>query len=148
MAVLFKRFSSILEAEDFVNDRIIGTVSVAPFVGVNVRNKTLVFTTPAKTITFPNTAAFERAQMNQIIDEINDQAGVQIAAIRSYGHGIGGKDFRVALIRDSDVTTGGTAAAALGLPTSITTVGANKIIASDIVDSFSHDRAVVVVYDA
>ena len=133
MSVLFKEFSTPLELEDFINDRIIGGKAIDPAKGVNVRNLTLTFTTPAKTVTFPNTAEYAIAKPNMIVNQINTQApaGPQ-ASIRQYGHGRGGRDSRIALIRSTDVFTGGTAATMLGLVAG--TVGANEIVADKIVE--------------
>lgn len=129
MALRIKEFPTLREAEDFLNDRIIGGTPIDPISGINVRNLTLIFTTPAGTVTFPDTTAFESTGPAQIVDEINTQLGTLSAAIRQYGHGRGGRDGRIALVRAGDVFTGGTAAAVLKLVAG--TVGADAITLAD-----------------
>lgn len=126
MTIRIREFANRLEMEDFCNDVIINKVPINPIHGINVRNLTLTFTTPAKTVTFPDTVAYEDAKPTAIVDQINTQVAAGTAQIRSYGYG----DPLIALVNGGDVYTGGTASSILGLPTG--TVGANALAISAI----------------
>jgi len=126
MAIILKEFSSIKLMEDYINGLIVGQVGINPVKGINLRGKTLVFTTPVKTVTFPDTFAFEAAKPNQVIDEINTQMGTTSATLRVTNY-----LYQVAFIKSGDVLTGGTAVSLLGLPSAFT-VGASAIAFGDI----------------
>jgi hypothetical protein len=118
-----KEFATRQELEDFLQGKIIGTPLDASKV-FDVRGKTLTFTTPAATITFPSTTVFAEATVFTIAQEIENQSAGR-ASMRMYGHGITGRTAQLVLVHDGDVFTGGTAAAMLGLAAG--TVGLNKI---------------------
>lgn len=138
MAVIrIKEFGTIKELEDFLNDVIISKPLDASK-KFDVRNLTLTFTTPAVTITFPNTAAFADATLHEIVKEINNQSAGR-ANLRMLGQGQGSHTAYIVFAKDADVFTGGTAAALLGLAAG--TVGLNKILQADIVDFFTNPQS-------
>lgn len=139
-----KKFGSDKELELFLQDKILGTKLFDAVEKINVRNLTLTFTTPAVTITFPNTADFEQVNPAEIQAEAESQSSGRIKIDKPPGDS--GRMFRFMLPTDGDVFTGGTAAATLGL--SAGTVGANKLAAADVVDTFYVDgRSITIVYD-
>jgi hypothetical protein len=130
--IYVQEFKSRQEVQDFLQGILVGKIPVDPYKGVNVRNLDLVFTTPSKTVTFPNTVVWESARLNNIVAYINDAitgTGQFTASVRSYGYGQPEKTATIALVKDSDVLASGTAMAALGLIAG--TVGANKISKTD-----------------
>jgi hypothetical protein len=125
-----KEFKSRQEVQDFLQGVVVGGRPVDPYVGVNVRNLNLVFTTPSVTITFPDTVVWESARLNTIVSYINGPiidggTGEATSGIRSYGYGQPEKTAMIALTKDGDVLASGTAIAALGLVAA--TVGATKV---------------------
>lgn len=140
-----KQFGSHKELELFLQDKILGSLLFDAEEKINVRNLTLTFTTPAVTITFPDTAAFEAATPAEIQTEADSQSSGRIKLDKPPGDS--GRKFRFILPTDGDVFTGGTAAATLGLAAG--TVGANKVAVADVASVFYVDgRAVGIVYDA
>lgn len=130
-----KEFKSRQELQDFLQGLLVGGRPIDPYIGVNVRASTLVFTTPAKTVTFPDTVLWENAKLNDIVAYINDGVtgtGEGTVGIRSYGYGALEKTAMIALVKDGNVLASGTAMANLGLVAA--TVGANKIAKADLVD--------------
>jgi len=117
--IRIREFDSRIETEDFINDVIRGSNPVSSEIPLNLDTLTLTFTTPAKTVTFVGT----KLRANEIVGQINTQTTEHTAAIRRLS---GGDSNFIALIKDADVLTGGTAAATLGLAAA--TVGANKIV--------------------
>lgn len=132
MGVRIREFASVQELEDFINARIVGNKVLYPT--VNVRGLTTVFSTPNKTVTFPDTVAYETATPNAIASYMNTEMGTDSISLRQYGQGLGGKDARLALVKDADVLVSGTALSVLGLGAG--TVGTGKIVASKIVQIF------------
>ena len=130
--IYIKEFKSRHECQDFLQGLIVGTVPIDPQKGVNVRNLTLVFKTPAKTITFPNTVAWETAKLNDIVAYINNAVtgtGQTTSGVRNYGYGALERTAQIVLVKDADVLASGTAMAPLGLAAG--TVGAAKILKTD-----------------
>jgi hypothetical protein len=130
--IYIREFKCRQELQDFVQGILVGTKQVDPYVGVNIRGLTLVFTTPAVTVTFPDTVAWESAKLNAIVAYINDSVtgtNQKTAGIRSYGYGALERTAVIALVKDADVLASGTAMAVLGLLA--TTVGAAKILKTD-----------------
>jgi hypothetical protein len=139
-----REFVNASEMQDFLQGILTGT-GVLPQVGLNVRGLTLIFTTPAVTVTFPDTVDFGKATASKIISEINSQTTQATAGLRVYGHG--GNVQHIALIKNGDVLTGGTALPVLGL--SAGTVGAAAIGKADVVQVLSRRTGVIaLVYDA
>lgn len=133
-----REFNSRLEAEIFLQDLIVSRIAFPsgnPMWGLH--GKQLVFTTPAKTVTFVD-ASNAGLTINDIVDQINDQTSGtpgtpphrKTSRIAQFGSG---DDNRLMLCTDSDVMLnlagGSTAAAMLGLPDG-GTVGTNKCLAS------------------
>jgi hypothetical protein len=140
-----RKFESHKDLELFLQDKILGGKIFDAEQKINVRNLTLTFTTPAVTITFPDTADFEAASPAQIQAEAESQSAGRIKLDKTVGDS--GRKFRFILPTDGDVFTGGTAAALLGLAAG--TVGANKLVVADIASTFYVDgRAIGLVYDA
>jgi hypothetical protein len=141
-----KEFSSRQELEYFLQDKILGSkIFPALKEAINVRNLTLTFTTPAVTITFPDTAAFETAKPAEIQAEAESQSAGRLKLVKPPGGP--SNDVRFALLNDGDVFTGGTAAAFLGLAAG--TVGANKIAVANVASIFwVHPGSYGVCYDA
>ena len=137
MAIRIKEFGTVKELEDFLNDVLVSKPLDASK-KYNVRGLTLTFTTPAVTITFPDTAAFGDASLHEIVKEINNQSAGR-AGLRMHGQGQAGRTAFIVLANDGDVFTGGTAAAVLGL--SAGTVGASKILQASIVQIFSNPQS-------
>lgn len=130
--IYIREFKCRQELQDFVQGILVGTKQVDPYVGVNVRGLTLVFTTPAKTVTFPDTVGWESAKLNDIAAYINNAVtgtGQTTSGIRSYGYGAIERTAVIALVKDGDVLASGTAMAVLGLAAA--TVGAAKILKTD-----------------
>lgn len=140
-----RKFESHKDLELFLQDKILGGKIFDAEEKVNVRNLTLTFTTPAVTITFPDTAAFEAVKPAQIQAEAESQSAGRIKLDKTVGGS--GRKFRFILPTDGDVFTGGTAAALLGLAAG--TVGLNKLAVADVVSALYVDgRAIGLVYDA
>lgn len=140
-----RKFESHKDLELFLQDKILGSKIFDAEQKLNVRNLTLTFTTPAVTITFPDTAAFEAVKPAQIQAEVESQSSGRIKLDKTVGDS--GRKFRFILPTDGDVFTGGTAAALLGLAAG--TVGANKVAVADVASVFYVDgRAIGLVYDA
>lgn len=118
MTIRIRKFRGFQEAEDFINDVMVGAKSISSVAPVNLDGLTMTFTTPLKTVTFSGAAL----RANEIVDQINTELGVTGAAIRQL---FSGDTNRIALVIDGHVLTGGTALGALGL--SAGTVGADKI---------------------
>ena len=119
MASFYVRdFNTGIELQDFLNDVVVGKVPIN--LPLDLKGLTLVFTTPAATVTFTGSEMYPK----DIIEEINTQCTAQVARARNYMQG-NGQDIRVALVRENDVLASGTAMAKLGLVA--VTVGANKI---------------------
>lgn len=137
MAILIKEFGTVKEMEDFLNDVLISKPLDATK-KYNVRNLTLTFTTPAATITFPNTPEFETATLYKIMEQIETQSAGR-AQLRMYGQGQAGRTAHIAFAKDGDVFTGGSAASVLGLAAG--TVGANAIVAASIVQIFTNPQS-------
>lgn len=125
-----KEFKCKQEVQDFLQGLLVGTIPVDPYKGLNVRALTMVFTTPAVTVTFPDTTAWESAKLNDIVAFINTATSQATAGVRSYGYGQLEKTATIVLTKDGDVFTGGTALSVLGLPAS-GTVGTSKISKTD-----------------
>ena len=128
-----KEFPSRQELEWFLQGKLLGSkVFKALPETINVRNKTLTFTTPVATITFPDTSAFELATPAAIQAEAESQSAGRLYLVKPPG---GPADqVRFALLNDGDVFTGGTAAAALGLAAG--TVGATALVVADIAEAY------------
>jgi len=140
-----RKFESAKDLELFLQDKILGGKIFDAEQKLNVRNLTLTFTTPAVTITFPNTADFEAVSIAEIQTEAESQSSGRIKLDKTVGDS--GRKFRFILPTDGDVFTGGTAAALLGLAAG--TVGANKLVVADIAEVVYVDgRAYTLVYDA
>lgn len=140
-----RRFGSHKELELFLQDKILGDKLFDVEEKINVRNLTLTFTTPAVTITFPDTAAFEAVIPAEIQAEAESQSAGRIKLDKPPGDS--GRKFRFILPTDGNVFTGGTAATTLGL--SAGTVGANKVAVADVAAVAPVDgRALTLVYDA
>jgi hypothetical protein len=141
-----KEFPSRKELEYFLQGKLLGGKVFPVLKGLNVRNLTLTFTTPAVTITFPDTVAFEDAQPSAIIAEAESQSSGRL----SFGKPPGGPadQIRFALLNDGDVFTGGTAAALLGL--SAGTVGADAVALASVAQVYyiSKSAQYGLVYDA
>jgi hypothetical protein len=141
-----REFGSRQELEWFLQDKILGSkIFKALEENINVRNKTLTFTTPAVTITFPDTAAFAAAKPAEVQAEADSQSAGRISLVKPPAGAA--NNVRFALLTDGDVFTGGTAAAELGLAAG--TVGANKIAVAAVAAIFwVHPGAYGVCYDA
>lgn len=140
-----RKFESLKDLELFLQDKILGSKIFDAVTAINVRNLTLTFTTPAVTITFPNTVDFETAKPAEIQTEAESQSPGRIKLDKTVGDS--GRKFRFILPTDGDVFTGGTAAAVLGLVAG--TVGAGKLAAADVVSTpYIDGRAIGLVYDA
>jgi hypothetical protein len=138
------QFGHPKELEDFLNGILIGG-AINNRDGVDVRGLTLVFTTPAVTVTFPSTAAFASATASAIAAEINSQTTQATSTARNYGYGPGTAS--LALIKASDVLDSGTALAVLGL--SAGTVGATAVPKANIIQVFSpRENAFSLVYES
>lgn len=130
--IYLREFKSRQEVEDFLQGKLVGSVPVDPYKGVNVRGLTIVLSTPAKTITFPDTVVWENAKLNAIVAYINDAVtgtGESTAGVRNYGYGQVEKTSFIALVKDGDVLVSGTALTVLGLVAG--TVGTPKILKTD-----------------
>ncbi|MFW9801071.1 MAG: hypothetical protein ACFFFC_00340 [Candidatus Thorarchaeota archaeon] len=141
-----KKFASCKDLELFMQDKVLGSILFDVLKKINVRNLTLTFTTPAVTITFPDTADFETVTPAEIQAEAASQSSGRLSLLNPEGDS--GRKLRFALLNDGDVFTGGTAAATLGL--SAATIGANKLAVADIAEVFYTDggKSVALVYDA
>jgi len=142
-----REFGSRKELELFIQDKILGG-KVFPALGdnINVRAKTLTFTTPLVTITFPDTSAFETATPAEIQAEADSQSSGRLSLVKAPAGPAG--NFLFALLTDGNVFTGGTAAAVLGLAAG--TVGANKLAVADVVNVYYVEKSAQygIVYDA
>lgn len=142
-----KEFPSIKELEFFLQGKLLGS-KVFPALaekGINVRNLTLTFTTPAVTITFPDTPVFENASPGQIQAEADSQSAGRLFVVKPPAGPSNNVLF--ALLTDGDVFTGGTAAVVLGLAAG--TVGAAALAAADVVSvNNRYSKTIVLVYDA
>lgn len=145
-----KEFSSRVELEYFLQGKILGSKIFQALKKYDVRNKTLTFTTPLVTITFPNTAAFEEVNPAEIQAEAESQSAGRLKLIKPPGGPA--NTLRFALLTDGDVTTGGTAAPILGLPPTPgpVTVGANKLVIADVAEVYYVEKSAQygLVYDA
>ena len=142
-----KEFPSIKELEFFLQGKILGekTFPALSEKGINVRNKTLTFTTPAATITFPDTADFENANPGAIQAEADSQSAGRLYIVKPPAGPSNNVLF--ALLTDGDVFTGGTAASVLGL--SAGTVGAAAVALADVAGvSSTFGKTIILVYDA
>lgn len=142
-----KEFPSVKELEFFLQGKILGSKTFPALAekGINVRNLTLTFTTPAATITFPNTSVFENANPGQIQAEAESQSSGRLFIVKPPAGPSNNVLF--ALLADGDVFTGGTAAAVLGL--SAGTVGAAAVAAASVVSVNERwSKTIVLVYDA
>ena len=124
-----KEFKCRQEVQDFLQGLLVGKIPVDPYKGLNVRALTMVFTTPAVTVTFPNTDVWERAKLNDIVTFINTATSQATAGIRSYGYGQPEQTATIVLTKDGDVLASGTALTVLGLVAG--TVGTPKISKTD-----------------
>lgn len=123
-----KEFPSRVELELFLQGKLLGGKVFPALKGINVRALTLTFSTPAVTITFPDTAAFEYALPADIQTEAQSQSAGRLYLSKPPG---GPADqVRFSLLNDTDVFTGGTAAAVLGLAAG--TVGGDAIILANV----------------
>lgn len=128
-----KEFPTRQELEYFLQGKLLGsTIFQALRENVNVRNKTLTFTTPSVTVTFPNTAAFENATPGEVLAEAESQSSGRLWAVKPPAGP--SNNVRFALLNDGDVFTGGTAAAILGLAAG--TVGAAAIAVADLANVY------------
>jgi len=141
-----KEFPSRRELELFLQGKLLGGTVFPTLKGINVRNLTLIFTTPLVTITFPDTAAFEYATPGEILTEAASQSAGRLFAIKPPAGP--SNDVLFALLTDGDVFTGGTAAAVLGL--SPGTVGAAAIALASVAQVYYVDKSAQygLVYDA
>jgi len=147
MAVFVKEFSTRQEMQDLIDDIIIGSQEFDVAQKLNVAGLTLTFTTPLITITFPSTSAFEAASAREVAIEVENQSSGRMS-MRMYGHGQTGRKMILILNNATDVFTGGTAAALLGLAAG--TVGAAAITAANLVTAYfnSKSNSHVLVYNA
>jgi len=145
-----KEFPSRQALEYFLQGKILGSkVFAALKEKINVRNLTLTFTTPAKTITFPDTSAFEAATPAAVLAEAESQSAGRLWLIKPPAGASNDQQF--ALLDDGNVFTGGTAAPALGLPPSPGpyTVGADAIALASVASIYYVDgKTLGLVYDA
>jgi hypothetical protein len=145
-----KEFPNRIEMEYFLQDKVLGSEVFDSLATINVRALTLIFTTPVKTITFPDTVPFETATPGEIWTEADSQSAGRLWVIKVPGGSA--RLVRFALLTEGDVTTGGTAAPILGLPPTPgpVTVGANKIAVADLADIYfiSTSAQYGAVYDA
>jgi|GEM_PF-6994457 len=141
-----KEFPSRIELEYFLQGKLLGSQIFDPLKGINVRNLTLTFTTPVATITFPNTAAFEKATPAEIQAEAESQSAGRLYLVKPPGGPA--NRVRFALLDDGNVFTGGTAAATLGLAAG--TVGAAAVALANVAAVYYVDKSAQygVVYDA
>lgn len=140
-----KEFPSSRDLEFFLQGKLLGEKIFPALIGINVRNLTLTFTTPAVTITFPDTVAFESAKPGVIVSEAESQSAGRLSAVKPTAGPAGNVQF--ALLTDGDVFTGGTAATILGL--SAGTVGADAVALASVAYVYSIDGSRVgLVYDA
>lgn len=139
-----KQFPCTKELEYFLQGKLLGAKVFDALKGINVRNLTLIFTTPAVTITFPDTAAFEYASPAEIQAEADSQSTGRLYVDKPPA---GPSNMvRFALLTDGDVFTGGTASALLGL--SAGTVGAAAVALASVAQVYSIDgRSLGLVYD-
>jgi hypothetical protein len=145
-----KEFPSRIEMEYFMQDKVLGSIIFHALKTYNVRNLTLIFTTPVKTITFPDTLASETLKPAEIQAEAESQSAGRLYLVKPPGGPAG--TLRFALLTEGDVTTGGTAAPVLGLPPTPgpVTVGANKLAIADVADVYYVEKSAQygLVYDA
>jgi hypothetical protein len=142
-----KEFPSRQELEYFLQGKLLGSeIFEALKESINVRNLTLTFTTPAVTITFPDTAAFEAAKPAVVQAEIETQSPGRVQLVKPPGGP--SNTLRFALLNDGDVFTGGTAASALGLAAG--TVGAAAIALANLNTVYYVEKSAQygAVYDA
>jgi len=141
-----KEFPSRQELEWFLQGKILGEKVFEALKGINVRNQTLVFASPAVTITFPNTAAFESATPAEIQAEADSQSAGRLSLVKPPGGPSG--NVRFAFLTNSDACTGGTALPTLGLITG--TVGALAIALASVADVYYVEKSAQygLVYDA
>lgn len=140
-----KEFSSSRDLEFFLQGKLLGGKIFPALVGINVRNLTLTFTTPAVTITFPDTVDFESAKPGEIVVEAESQSAGRLSAVKPSAGASGNVQF--ALLTDGDVFTGGTAASVLGL--SAGTVGSDAVALASVAYVFSVEGSRLgLVYDA
>lgn len=141
-----REFPSRQELEYFLQGKLLGSKIFKTLTRYNVSGLTLTFTTPLVTITFPATAAMAAATPAEIQAEAESQSSGRLYLVKPPG---GPADtLRFALLNDTDVFTGGTAAAVLGL--SAGTVGGAALAVADIADVFYVAKSAQygVVYDA
>ena len=145
-----KEFPSPKELEYFLQGKLLGGKTFPALKGVNVRNLTLTFTTPAVTITFPDTVEFEQATPGQIQAEADSQSSGRLTIVKPPAGPSSNVLF--ALMTNGDVFTGGTAAVILGLPPSPGpyTVGAAAIALASVAQIYYVDKSAQLglVYDA
>jgi hypothetical protein len=141
-----KEFPSAKELEFFLQGKLLGEKIFPALKGINVRGLTLTFTTPAITITFPNTAAFEYAKPAEIQTEAESQSSGRLFVVKPPAGRAG--DIRFGLLTNGDVFTGGTAASVLGLVAG--TVGAAAIALADVAQVYyiSKSAQYGLVFDA
>ena len=147
-----KEFPSRKELEFFLQDKILGG-KIFPALsakGINVRNLTLIFTTPVVTITFPNTTDFENALPGVIQAEADSQSLGRLCIVKPPAGP--SNNIRFGLLDEGNVFTGGTAAVVLGLPPGPGphTVGAAKIALANVAQIYYVAKSAQygLVYDA
>jgi hypothetical protein len=144
-----KEFPSRQALEYFLQGKLLGSKVFQAFQKINVRNLTLTFTTPAVTVTFPDTSAFETASPGEILAEAESQSSGRLWVIKPPAGASNDQQF--ALLNDGDVSTGGTAAPILGLPESPGpyTVGAAAIALASVASVYYIEGSRLgLVYDA
>lgn len=134
-----KEFPSRQELEYFLQGKILGSKVFEALKKLNVRNLTLTFTTPVFTITFPNTVAFESVNPAEIQAEAASQSAGRLSIIKPPAGPAG--NIRFALLNNGDVSTGGTAAALLGLPAGPITVGAAAVVLANVAQVYYVEKS-------
>jgi len=140
-----KEFPSRQELEWFLQGKILGSKIFKALDKINVRNKTIVLTTPAVTITFPNTVPFESVTPAEIVAEAESQSSGSLQTVKPPGGPADNVMF--AFLTDGNVCASGTALAVLGL--SAGTVGGAAVALADVMEVLiTASNQYGLVYDA
>jgi hypothetical protein len=140
-----KEFPSRQELEWFLQGKILGSKVFKALDKINVRNKTIVLTTPAVTITFPDTAPFEAVTPAEIVAEAESQSSGSLQTVKPPGGPADNVMF--SFLTDGNVCASGTALAVLGL--SAGTVGGAAVALADVAEVLiTASNQYGLVYDA